>query len=212
MVFVRRGKIFGLISSESERKFSLSFIYRIVQLDCQIFEDQKRRKFRDDSLPSANLIYSLPVKQVIDMLKGALGASNPSVRQSAVTLIGTLSLYIGKTLRTFFDDEKPQLVALIDEELKKLEGTSPPAPVRGRAAASGGGGEDEEDGAAGGGEVAAEVNPEDLIPRTDISDQITSTLLEKMSDKNWKVSRFTHGLQIRMYLKKKVHRWDRAKY
>ncbi|CAG0924320.1 unnamed protein product, partial [Notodromas monacha] len=133
--------------------------------------------------------FNLPVKQAVDSVKGALGASNPAVRMAAVGFIGTLYLYLGKTLRTFFDDEKPQVVALIDEEFKKLEGLGPPAPFRGHIPVPAG---DESDAAASRVESAQEINPEDLIPRVDIEDQISPALIEKLSDKNWKVR--TEGL------------------
>lgn len=35
-----------------------------------------------------------------------------------------------------------------------------------------------------------EVDANDLIPRTDISSQLTESLMNELSDKNWKVSEF----------------------
>ncbi|XP_062245038.1 cytoskeleton-associated protein 5 isoform X2 [Platichthys flesus] len=128
------------------------------------------------------------VKGFINNVKTALGATNPAIRTAAITLLGVMHLYMGAPLRMFFEDEKPALLAQIDAEFEKMKGQSPPAPTRfnKRAAAeeAGDDGEeqDEEGGAAAGGQDIM-----DLLPRTDISDKITSDLVSKIGDKNWKI-------------------------
>ncbi|XP_052453379.1 cytoskeleton-associated protein 5 isoform X4 [Carassius gibelio] len=124
------------------------------------------------------------VKAFISNVKTALGATNPAVRTSAITLLGVMYLYMGAPLRMFFEDEKPALLSQIDAEFEKMQGQSPPAPIRGTKKA----GAEEE------GDAAEEVEVDggagdimDLLPRTDISDKITSDMVSKISDKNWKI-------------------------
>ncbi|XP_056137708.1 cytoskeleton-associated protein 5 isoform X4 [Lampris incognitus] len=125
------------------------------------------------------------VKGFINNVKTALGATNPAVRTAAITLLGVMYLYMGAPLRMFFEDGKPALLAQIDAEFEKMQGQSPPAPIRGNKKATGDeeedyGEEPDEDG--GGGHDVM-----DLLPRTDISDKITSDLVSKIEDKNWKI-------------------------
>ncbi|KAM3609134.1 uncharacterized protein V6R79_010019 [Siganus canaliculatus] len=127
------------------------------------------------------------VKAFINNVKTALGATNPAVRTAAITLLGVMFLYMGAPLRMFFEDEKPALLSQIDAEFEKMQGQSPPAPVRStkKAAAAAAeedgdeGDDQEEDG--GGQDIM------DLLPRTDICDKITSELVSKIEDKNWKI-------------------------
>lgn len=83
----------------------------------------------------------------------------------------------------FFEDEKPALLAQIDAEFEKMQGQSPPAPTRGlkKGGDDEGGEEEEQDEDGGGADVM------DLLPRTDISDKITSEMVSKIGDKNWKI-------------------------
>ncbi|KAM9377134.1 LOW QUALITY PROTEIN: cytoskeleton-associated protein 5 [Pholidichthys leucotaenia] len=127
------------------------------------------------------------VKAFINNVKTALAATNPAVRTAAITLLGVMYLYMGAPLRMFFEDEKPALLAQIDAEFEKMQGQSPPAPIRftKKAAAAeeeADGEELDEDGGGGGGQDIM-----DLLPRTDISDKITSDLVSNIGDKNWKI-------------------------
>ncbi|RVE72144.1 hypothetical protein OJAV_G00059000 [Oryzias javanicus] len=127
------------------------------------------------------------VKAFINNVKTALGATNPGVRTAAITLLGVMYLYMGAPLRMFFEDEKPALLAQIDAEFEKMQGQTPPAPIRlTRKSASAEdegdeGEEQDEDGGGGGQDVM------DLLPRSDISDKISSDLVSKIGDKNWKI-------------------------
>ncbi|KAM5316413.1 cytoskeleton-associated protein 5 isoform 1-T2 [Glossophaga mutica] len=126
----------------------------------------------------------LNVKAFISNVKTALAATNPAVRTSAITLLGVMYLYVGPSLRMFFEDEKPALLSQIDAEFEKMQGQSPPAPTRGISKHSTSGTEEGEDGDEpddGGNDVV------DLLPRTEISDKITSELISKIGDKNWKI-------------------------
>ncbi|CAL8262817.1 unnamed protein product [Merluccius merluccius] len=125
------------------------------------------------------------VKAFINNVKTALGATNPAVRTSAITLLGVMYLYMGAPLRMFFEDEKPALLSQIDAEFEKMQGQTPPAAIRGTrksgAEDDGDDGEEPEEEAAGAPDIM------DLLPRTDISDKITSDLVSKIEDKNWKI-------------------------
>ncbi|NWW54387.1 CKAP5 protein, partial [Pedionomus torquatus] len=125
----------------------------------------------------------LNVKAFISNVKTALAATNPAVRTSAITLLGVMYLYVGPSLRMFFEDEKPALLSQIDAEFEKMQGQTAPAPTRGISRHSGGNGDDGEE------EEQEDVVNDvvDLLPRTDIGDKITAELVSKIGDKNWKI-------------------------
>ena len=60
------------------------------------------------------------MKSNIDSVKKALAATNPTVRSSAITLLGVMHMYIGPQLRMFFEGEKSALLAQIDAEFEKV--------------------------------------------------------------------------------------------
>ncbi|XP_069479300.1 cytoskeleton-associated protein 5 isoform X2 [Ambystoma mexicanum] len=127
----------------------------------------------------------LNVKAFINNVKTALAATNPAVRTSAIALLGVMFLYVGQPLRMFFEDEKPALLAQIDAEIEKMKGQTAPVPTRGTSKNTISGGEDGEEGDdpdEEGGHDAV-----DLLPRTDISDKISSEMVSKIGDKNWKI-------------------------
>lgn len=43
-----------------------------------------------------------------------------AIRTSAITLLGVMYLYVGPSLRMFFEDEKPALLSQIDAEFEKV--------------------------------------------------------------------------------------------
>ncbi|XP_017577552.1 cytoskeleton-associated protein 5-A-like isoform X1 [Pygocentrus nattereri] len=122
------------------------------------------------------------VKAFINNVKAALAATNPAVRTAAISLLAAMYLYMGAPLRMFFEDEKAALLSQIDAEFEKMKGQTPPAPIRGCSKASGGEEADAQEEEAEGGEDVV-----DLLPRTDISDKITSEMVSKIGDKNWKM-------------------------
>ncbi|XP_034164860.2 cytoskeleton-associated protein 5-A [Pangasianodon hypophthalmus] len=123
------------------------------------------------------------VKAFINNVKTALASTNPAVRTAAISLLAVMYLYMGAPLRMFFEDEKAALLLQIDAEFEKMKGQTPPAPIRGLSKTSGAEGEEEGDKEEndGGADVV------DLLPRTDISDKITSDMVSKIGDKNWKM-------------------------
>ncbi|XP_057691875.1 cytoskeleton-associated protein 5 isoform X1 [Corythoichthys intestinalis] len=124
------------------------------------------------------------VKAFINNVKTALGATNPAVRTAAITLLGVMYLYMGAPLRMFFEDEKPALLSQIDAAFEKMQGQSPPAPSRFTKKA---GNEDECDNAEEQEDDVVGQDIMDLLPRTDISEKVTSDLVSKLGDKNWKI-------------------------
>lgn len=102
-----------------------------------------------------------------------------------------MSMYMGNALMMFFDNEKPALKSQIQAEFDKNIGEKPPKPTRGVKKSSGssksteGGGDGDGD-AADDADEPEPVNLADMLPRVDISSQITESLLKEMSDKDWK--------------------------
>lgn len=43
-----------------------------------------------------------------------------AVRTAAISLLGTLHMYVGATLRVFFEEEKPALLQQIDAEFERV--------------------------------------------------------------------------------------------
>lgn len=117
--------------------------------------------------------------------KGVL-AIQPAVRSAGIDLLGTMYLYMGNALHAVFENEKPALKQQITAEFDKCFGKKPPEPTRGvaksRCASTNDLDEIDEDG-----EAEPAFNAQDLIPRVDISVQITENLINEMGDKNWKV-------------------------
>lgn len=126
-------------------------------------------------------------KFIIENAKKALASNNAQVRGAAISLFGVLFLYMGHNLQMFIENEKPALREQINAEFDKYENDKPPSPIRGvvKSASSDSLDPDVEDDEAGG--DAPAVNVMDLLPRSDISGQITEALIVEMTDKNWKV-------------------------
>uniref|UniRef100_F6XPY6 Cytoskeleton-associated protein 5 n=1 Tax=Xenopus tropicalis TaxID=8364 RepID=F6XPY6_XENTR len=125
------------------------------------------------------------VKAFINNVKTALAATNPAIRTSAITLLGVMYLYMGAPLRMFFEEEKPALLSQIDAEFDKMKGQTPPPPTRGSSKHGSGGGDEAEEGEEQDEDAPADVM--DLLPRTEINDKISSDLVSKIGDKNWKI-------------------------
>lgn len=59
-------------------------------------------------------------KSLIDYVKKAIAATNPGIRTAAITLVGTMYLFMGKQLLTVFENEKPALKQQIEQECEKV--------------------------------------------------------------------------------------------
>ncbi|KAL4713510.1 hypothetical protein ACJJTC_010495 [Scirpophaga incertulas] len=135
--------------------------------------------------------FNMNVKSIVAHSKKALVATNPNVRSAVVNFLGVLSLYVGPSLLTHFEGEKPATKQLISLEIDKHANSSPPTPTRqmgavSKSASKGSLGDELAD-------VYEDTNDEepppadDNRPRTDIAPLITDTLVAEINDKNWKV-------------------------
>lgn len=89
----------------------------------------------------------------------------------------------------FFDAEKPAIKQQIQSEFDKNSGQKAPPPTRGpaaKASASATNTSDDDPPFEDADDVSPTVNLKDLLPRVDISGQITEAFLAEISDKNWK--------------------------
>ena len=127
-------------------------------------------------------------KSMTEKIKTCLLASNQQVRQGAITLAGIMHIYVGPQIRALFESEKATTLQVIDAEFEKVKDEKPETPTRGIKIAEG----TEGDGGALG-QPAEEEEPEDLMPRTDISSKVTEELLAKLADSKWKIRE--EGLQ-----------------
>jgi hypothetical protein len=57
---------------------------------------------------------------VLENVRKALASNNVAVRTSAVSLLGTLYLYMGDSLRRIIETEKPAIVQQINAEFDKV--------------------------------------------------------------------------------------------
>lgn len=132
------------------------------------------------------------LKALIAYLKGSLQNSNASVRSASIQLIGTLYMYFGANIRVLFESEKPALLEQIDNEIAKNKDQKPSAPIRfkkgsqKKATNDDGDGDNGDDEGEQNGTSAAAAAEQDLLPRVDISSQITDELIVQLNDKNWK--------------------------
>ncbi|VDK33159.1 unnamed protein product [Taenia asiatica] len=131
--------------------------------------------------------FKLNGRQTVDFLKTGLSATNMYVRQSCIHLSGVLYMYMGATLRTLLADEKPAVIALMEEEWAKLGDSKPPAPTRGlrviKKDSAGDGADNQAETKA---ELEATPEPEELVDRTNISEKLSGEVLTLLSSKNWK--------------------------
>ncbi|KAL3312259.1 Cytoskeleton associated protein 5, partial [Cichlidogyrus casuarinus] len=131
--------------------------------------------------------FCLPGKEVVPILKTALAASSAEIRKAALSVAGIAYLYLGDRFRAAFEGEKPAVEALLKEEFDKYAGQKPPPATKGAAArvAQSSTVDDvqvdvEKDA------EQVEEEEEELFERIDISDKVTSAMLEKFNSKNWK--------------------------
>lgn len=144
----------------------------------------------------------------MENVKKGVAASNPNVRSAAITLLGTMYLYVGSKLRFFFENEKPALLQQIDAEFDKVisipflnvirnslkiddfnfpsffqhKGEKPPSPRRGKQKDNVNGNDDNSDN-----ENDRMPNIQDMVPRVDISSKISISLVEELTHRDWKV-------------------------
>jgi cytoskeleton-associated protein 5 len=152
-----------------------------------IFEVQKSPKNQENALlwlSQAIKEFSnqgIDMKSLVVQLKAGLANSNPSVRSATIQLIGTLYLFIGPQIRVLFESEKAALLEQIDTEIGKYKDQKAPAPIRFKKGCTSVKTDD-----ASSNEEETQSEPQDLMPRVDISDKLTEELMTQLNDKNWK--------------------------
>ncbi|KAL4854812.1 hypothetical protein ACK3TF_004509 [Chlorella vulgaris] len=136
----------------------------------------------------------MDVKAIIEWMKADLGSANAPVRNKAMEVLGKCHAQLGPSLTDFLEGLKPAQLMALEEHFRhnpktevvptrkvrsKKKGGAPAAAAAAEAEAG-----EEEDGEEDG--VGGSLNPEDLLPRTDISASITPALLAMISSSNWK--------------------------
>ncbi|KRZ69248.1 Cytoskeleton-associated protein 5, partial [Trichinella papuae] len=146
---------------------------------------------------------NINVTNIVDFAKKGLGATSPVVRSAAIELVGILHWYIGSEIGMLFKSEKPAVLQMIETELKKYEGREKPVanfkqiPTQATASREASTTETANAAVVNDEEVSTDhpitttatttTTTTNLLPRQDISEQITDALLAEMEDKNWKV-------------------------
>lgn len=157
--------------------------------------NQKNPKVQQESLvwlSKALTEFGCPnnTSTLLENVKKAVAAVNPSVRSAGINLVGNLYLFMGRNLLNYFDSEKPVLRQQIEQECEKRGGESAPIPTRGAKSRKTKIHEPVDE------EVEEKSNDNqdvDHQSRVDISGHITESLFSELSDKNWKVR--NEGLQ-----------------
>lgn len=151
-------------------------------------------------------LQSFTVKSLLEWIKTGLGNSNAGVRDAAIKLAGVLHRSLGPSLVGLLQtDLKPALLSSLQAECERnpLQLTPPTRKVRGArappAAAAPGGytaagpppandddAMDVDEPSHGGAPAPAPFPALDLLPREDVSGQITGKLLQEMASDKWK--------------------------
>ncbi|XP_073058654.1 protein MOR1 isoform X1 [Primulina eburnea] len=120
-------------------------------------------------------ISCIKLKDLIDFCKDiGLQSSAAATRNATIKLIGVLHKFVGPDIKGFLSDVKPALLSALDAECEKnpFEGTSavPKKTVKVTDAAS-----------------SLASGGVDGLPREDISEKITPTLLKGLECSDWKI-------------------------
>ncbi|KAJ3170087.1 Microtubule-associated protein, microtubule dynamics during spindle orientation [Geranomyces variabilis] len=163
-------KVAGDCLSTIAEKLSFQFV---LSQAYETFSQQKSPKVLADSLMWIQFTLlefgttGLKVRDLIEFLKVALGNTNASVRTNAITVLGTVRMFVGPDVRLFVQDVSPQLLQTIDAEFEKAAAKAPPAVTKQPP-------------------PAAENAGDDLFPRIDITVEVTSEVIDMLGDAQWK--------------------------
>ena len=117
-------------------------------------------------------VHRITLKELVEYIKSALGQSNPVIKKSAQSVTVTLYSFLGENLIPLLTDIKEATMKALQEDFSK---TSIEAPTQFRQVK---------------GEEPTVYDPKkalnDLIPRVNVSSSITSALIKKLNDANWK--------------------------
>ena len=72
----------------------------------------------------------IEVKGLVEYLKYALSNTNQGVRTAAVTALGTLRLFKGQGVKSYFQDCSPALLTTIETEFERISSQIVPSPSR----------------------------------------------------------------------------------
>lgn len=135
----------------------------------------------------------IDVKVVIDWVVADLGTTIPAVKTAAVSFIGSLHKFLGPPLADMIrPNVKPALMTNVEEEFgknpqdpaftptRKIKGLKASARTDSQGALMGDDSPMEED-------STPAFNPDDILPRMDISDRINDKIAPQLNDPNWKV-------------------------
>jgi cytoskeleton-associated protein 5 len=124
---------------------------------------------------------------LVDLCKTCLCNSNPTVRNVAVSLSGTLRAFVGADIRLLFNDLNSAILASLDAEFARIANEPAIVPTR------------QSLGSIGQSAVSSALTPlssatgsrsnvavDDLIPRVNITADISDSLLTKLGDASWK--------------------------
>ena len=117
-------------------------------------------------------VHRITLKELIEYIKSALSQSNPVIKKSAQSMTVTLYSFLGENLIPLLTDIKEATMKALQEDFSK---TSIETPSQFRQVK---------------GEEPTKYDPkkalDELIPRVNLSSSITSALIKKLNDANWK--------------------------
>ena len=123
----------------------------------------------------------LPLKPIVDTAKTSLAHANKQIRESATQLLCVVYSFTGESIKQLLNDLKPALLQVIEGEFKKTTLKTPAEAAIISRQLKGDAGKP----------CSMKKVPisaaDALIPRVNISSQVSSKILEKLSDKSMKV-------------------------
>lgn len=167
-------KIAGECLEKMAQATSLELIFSETY---ETLNKQKSPKFIADALLWMNTtlrefaISGINIRDLIQFLKSTLGNTNNTVRSNSVTVLTTIRQFSGPKIRDLLNDVSPAILSTIDAEFQKFADVAPPAPVKQQVAVAA---------------VAKTSSVDNLFPKVDISNKITSEISKQMGDANWK--------------------------
>lgn len=165
---------------------------------CAAFTGQKSPKIQADILKwlqaaieafgVGNLQFSS--SGLLEACRSGLTASNPQVRQATLGLAGVLRLALGSDFRSLFADLPTVTLAVLDAEFNRLTALGEALPAPSRISSSSSSytttamqSSDSTQATT----TAAPLINDDLVPRVNINNQVTDSLLARFNDASWKV-------------------------
>ncbi|KAJ1345061.1 hypothetical protein BSLG_000576 [Batrachochytrium salamandrivorans] len=108
------------------------------------------------------------VKGLVEFVKSNLGNSNAAVRLAAVSVLVNIFRCVGSDIKGLLQDVTPQIMTTIEAEFEKVADSPRIVPSKFQA------------------NVPVVAATDDIIPRVDLNTRISSSMMEQMSNPNWK--------------------------